>query len=109
MYSKNIYENIKEEKINEINTFAEGYKEFLSKCKTERLATKEAIRLAKEKGFVNLTSKKTLVAGDKVYVVNKDKNVMLFIIGNKPLTDGIRILGAHIDSPRLDIKQNPLY
>ena len=65
--------------------------------------------LAEEKGFKPLDSFETLKPGDKVYVNNRDKNIALFVIGNKPLTEGMRILGAHIDSPRMDLKQNPLY
>ena len=79
------------------------------KNKTERACVKDSIRLAKEKGFKPLDSFETLKPGDKVYVNNRDKNIALFVIGNKPLTEGMRILGAHIDSPRMDLKQNPLY
>ena len=89
--------------------YNEGYKDYISKNKTERACVKDSIRLAKEKGFKPLDSFETLKAGDKVYVNNRDKNIALFVIGNKPLTEGMRILGAHIDSPRMDLKQNPLY
>ena len=89
--------------------YNEGYKDYISKNKTERACVKDSIRLAEEKGFKPLDSFETLKAGDKVYVNNRDKNIALFVIGNKPLTEGMRILGAHIDSPRMDLKQNPLY
>ena len=89
--------------------YNEGYKDYISKNKTERACVKDSIRLAKEKGFKPLDSFETLKPGDKVYVNNRDKNIALFVIGNKPLTEGMRILGAHIDSPRMDLKQNPLY
>ena len=89
--------------------YNEGYKDYISKNKTERACVKDSIRLAEEKGFKPLDSFETLKPGDKVYVNNRDKNIALFVIGNKPLTEGMRILGAHIDSPRMDLKQNPLY
>ena len=109
MYSKNIWEELKEDKQKELFAFGEDYKAFLSAGKTERLCVKEALALAKAAGFKDLATVKSLKAGDKVYLVNKDKNIVLFKIGSKPLLDGLRVLGAHIDSPRLDIKQNPLY
>lgn len=93
--------------------FAEGYRQFLSQCKTERECvdyfTKKAIAL----GYINLEDViekgLTLKAGDRVYAVNKGKEFAAFNIGRQPLTAGINILGAHIDSPRMDLKQNPLY
>ena len=83
--------------------------EFLSNGKTERECVKESIVLAEAQGFKPLDAYEKLKSGDKVYVVNKNKNIALFIIGKKPLIEGLRILGAHIDSPRIDVKQNPLY
>ena len=109
MYRKNIWKDVSEEKTKAIFDFNEGYKDFLTLGKTERLCVIESEALAKKHGYVLLSECKSLKPGDKVYVVNKNKNIALFLIGKKPLTDGIRILGAHIDSPRLDIKQNPLY
>ena len=109
MYSKNAWEKYSDESLKELMDFNESYKEYISKGKTERLCVKESEKLAIEKGFVNIESVKELKAGDKVYFLNKNKNLCLYIIGKKDLTEGIRILGAHIDSPRLDIKQNPLY
>ena len=109
MYRKNIWNDVSEEKTKAIFDFNEGYKNFLTLGKTERLCVNESETLAKQNGYVLLSECKSLKPGDKVYVVNKNKNIALFLIGKKPLTEGIRILGAHIDSPRLDIKQNPLY
>lgn len=113
MYSKNIYKNCSQEKKELINTFCEQYKNFISEGKTERLCVKLALEEAKKAGYQCLedviNSKKEILPGDKLYSINKNKNIILFKIGSKPLTDGLRILGAHIDSPRLDIKQNPLY
>ena len=101
MYAKNTWEKYKD--------YNEGYKHYISKNKTERACVKDSIKLAEEKGFKPLESFDTLKSGDKVYVTNREKNIALFIIGKKPLTEGMRILGAHIDSPRMDLKQNPLY
>lgn len=108
MYAKNTWEKYKDN-LNEVMEYNEGYKDYISKNKTERACVKDSIHLAKEKGFKPLDSFETLKPGDKVYVNNRDKNIALFVIGNKPLTEGMRILGAHIDSPRMDLKQNPLY
>ena len=108
MYAKNTWEKYKDN-LNEVMEYNEGYKDYISKNKTERACVKDSIRLAKEKGFKPLDSFETLKPGDKVYVNNRDKNIALFVIGNKPLTEGMRILGAHIDSPRMDLKQNPIY
>ncbi|WP_295094243.1 aminopeptidase [uncultured Catenibacterium sp.] len=108
MYAKNTWEKYKDN-LNEVMEYNEGYKDYISKNKTERACVKDSIRLAEEKGFKPLNSFETLKPGDKVYVNNRDKNIALFVIGNKPLTEGMRILGAHIDSPRMDLKQNPLY
>lgn len=109
MYRKNAWEKYDEKTEAKVMEFAEGYKAFLSYAKTERLAVKEAVRLLESKGFKNVESVKSVKAGDKVYFINRKKNVCAFIVGKKPITDGIRILGAHIDSPRMDLKEHPLY
>ncbi|MGM0495335.1 MAG: aminopeptidase [Bacillota bacterium] len=109
MYAKNVWKKMTSEKNNQVNEFCEGYKDFISVGKTERLCVNEAKAIAKKHGYKELSDYKSLKPGDKVYVINKNKNIALFLIGEKPLTEGLRILGAHIDSPRLDIKQNPLY
>jgi aspartyl aminopeptidase len=93
-------------------SFAEQYKTFLDKAKTEREFVREAVLLCESKGFRNidtLTEDHPLVPGDKVYRVVKNKLIMMAVIGTNPMTDGTRMLGAHVDSPRIDIKQNPLY
>lgn len=111
--NKNAWTKYSENQIEEVFDFCNGYKDFISKCKTERECTKEIIRLSEEQGYKNLDdiikNNKKLTSGDKVYVNNKGKAVALFIIGNEPMENGLKILGAHIDSPRLDLKQNPLY
>ena len=108
MYKKNAWKKYNGD-YKAIFDFNEGYKSFISNGKTERLAVNETLKLAKEKGFKDISEFKTLNKGDKVYVTNMNKNVALFVVGEKLLTEGLRILGAHIDSPRLDLKQNPLY
>ena len=99
--------------INKLNELANDYKKFLSNNKTEREITKEVIKRAEEKGFINLDNlvknNTELKPNDKIYVNNRNKSIALFVIGQEPLENGINILGAHIDSPRLDVKSNPLY
>ena len=109
MYAKNAWNKYSGDTLNELMKFNEEYKEYITNGKTERLCVKEAVKLAEEKGFKNLKECKSLKTGDKVYAVNKDKNIATFVIGEKPIEEGLRILGAHIDSPRIDVKQNPLY
>ena len=93
--------------------YCEGYRRYLSASKTERESVAEAVKLLKEHGYRDLkdviASGETLKAGDKVYSVNMDKTLSAFLIGEEPMEKGMKILGAHVDSPRLDIKQNPLY
>ncbi len=89
--------------------FSEGYKDFLNTGKTERLAVSEALRLAEANGFSDLEKKETLQPGDKVYFVNRHKNVFLAVIGREAAEAGIHFVIAHIDCPRVDLKQNPVY
>lgn len=109
MYGKLAWEKYNDEQINDIMTFNEGYKNYITKGKTERLCVSETVKLAMAHGYKELNEVDILKPGDKVYVTNMKKNIALFVIGKKPLEDGMRILGAHIDSPRMDLKQNPLY
>ena len=95
--------------IDVVMKFSDDYKNFLDSSKTERESVKSAIALAKKNGFKDLNDVKTLKAGDKVYYNNRGKALAMFVIGKKPMEDGLNILGAHIDSPRLDLKQHPLY
>ena len=108
MYAKNAWNKYSENK-QDLISFCEDYKKFITKGKTERRCVEEAILEAEKAGFKNIDSFKTLKTGDKVYATKKEKNFASFIIGEKPLEEGLRVLGAHIDSPRLDLKQNPLY
>lgn len=109
MYRENAWKKYSAKEEKEVYKFAEGYKEFLSAAKTERLAVKEAVKRLEAKGFKNAEGVKSVKAGDKVYFVNKNKNVCAFVVGSKPVTAGLRVLGAHIDSPRMDLKEHPLY
>ena len=89
--------------------YCEGYKEFLNTGKTERECVKEAVRMLKEAGYRLFDRSETYAPGDKVYFVNREKAVIATTFGTKPLREGLRINGAHIDAPRLDLKPNPLY
>lgn len=109
MYRENAWLKYDQKELKNVMKFADGYKEFLSISKTERLATKEAVKQLEAAGFKFAKEVKSLKVGDKIYFVNKNKNVCAFIIGKKQLEEGLRILGAHIDSPRLDLKEHPLY
>lgn len=109
MYGKYAFEKYKGEEMKKVTDFAENYIEFLSASKTERLAIKNSLELAKKLGFKDLNEIETLKPGDKVYALNRGKNIALYVIGKEKIEKGLNILGAHIDSPRIDIKQNPLY
>ena len=109
MYNKYAYSKYEGEAKVALDKFANDYIDFLSRSKTERVFTKNATELAEKFGFKDINSVKSLKAGDKVYSINRGKNIALFVIGKEDIEKGINILGAHIDSPRLDVKQNPLY
>ena len=101
------------EDMDRVFSFSESYKDFISRCKTERECVKEFMAIAKRNGFRDLESViaegGSIKPGDKLFANNMGKTLALFVIGTQPLEKGMRILGAHIDSPRLDLKQNPLY
>lgn len=111
VYKKtNFYKQLSVKEKKKVFDFAENYKVFLNECKTERECTSFAIMRAKEKGFKEYHFGDKLEVGDKRYFINRDKGVTLFKIGNRPLeTEGLRIVVAHIDAPRLDLKQLPIY
>lgn len=107
---KNYYETASEAERKEIFDYAEGYKHFLDAAKTEREACAVAVQLAQEKGFTEYKFGDKLKKGDKKYFVNRGKSVVVFRIGTKNVEeDGVRLIASHIDAPRIDIKQNPLY
>lgn len=113
MERKNVWTGYSEEDLKEIEKLSDNYRNFLDKGKTERECVRQAVKMAEKAGYKNLDefieNGKKLEAGDKVYSVYMDKSIAMFNIGKKPIEEGLNILGAHIDSPRLDIKQNPLY
>lgn len=106
---KNVYRDMPQDEKRAMLELADDYRYFLDRGKTERECVYEAVKLAEANGFVPFESKDTLSAGDRVYILNRGKNIMLCVIGSDDITDGLNIVGAHIDSPRLDLKQNPLY
>ena len=98
-----------ETEIKKADKFCEGYKKFVTNAKTEREAAAEAVKEAEKNGFEEYVHGKKYKPGDKFYYLNRKKAIILCVMGKKPLSDGVRIAVAHIDSPRLDLKQNPLY
>ena len=113
MERKNAWKSYSEQQLTELEVLARKYREFLDHGKTERECVCAAVELAKAAGYRDLeeviAAGDGLKAGDKVYAVNMKKSIALFHIGSGSMEQGLRILGAHIDSPRLDLKQNPLY
>ena len=106
---KNGYDLLDEAALAEMESYCEGYKAFMDAAKTEREAVDEAIAQARVQGFVPYERGMALKAGDKVYRSNRGKSLMLAVIGQAPLSEGVQIGAAHIDSPRLDLKPYPLY
>ena len=107
---KNVYKNADGKELEKIYDFAEGYKDFLNNSKTERDAALTAKKLAEENGFKPFSFSEKLKAGDKRYFINRHKNVFLISVGTEDVSkDGVRIMVAHVDSPRLDLKPNPMF
>lgn len=113
MDRKNIWTSYSREQKEELKEINDKYKHCLDAGKTERECVELSVNMARKAGYRELeevlASGETLKAGDKVYTVNMNKMLVLFRIGEKPISEGMNILGAHIDSPRIDVKQNPLY
>ena len=113
MERKNLWEVYDEKQLKELEKLSAEYREFLDNGKTERECIDTIVNLCEEKGYVELEKAiaegKKLKKGDKVYSVWMNKSIALYRLGEKPMTEGMNILGAHIDSPRMDVKQNPLY
>jgi len=103
------WEGLEESKKEEIFNYCNGYIKFLNESKTEREVIKTSKRMAEERGFKDINEFVSLTAGDKVYYINRDKSMYLAVIGENNIQNGINIIGAHADSPRLDLKPNPLY
>ena len=106
---KNGYDRLSEADRAAMEDYCAGYKRFLDVSKTERLCAAETIRLAEEKGYRPYTPGMAVKPGDKLFLRNRGKAVMLAHIGQAPLAEGVQLAAAHIDSPRLDLKPNPLY
>jgi len=113
MEQKSVWETYSSKQLKELEVVNKDYRDFLDNAKTERECVDVIINMVEQSGYVELSEKakagKGLKKGDKVYAVNMNKGIVLFNIGDEPLEKGMNILGAHIDSPRIDIKSNPLY
>ena len=113
MYAKNAWQQYSPEDMKALEAFAQDYRKFLDGGKTERECVKEAVAEAEAKGFRSLDdvirSGETVKPGERIYCAWMKKSFMAFIVGTEPMENGMNILGAHIDSPRMDIKQNPMY
>ncbi|MBD5537095.1 MAG: aminopeptidase [Lachnospiraceae bacterium] len=113
MEKKNLWEVYSEKQLKELEKLSDGYRTFLDNGKTERECIDTIVNMIEEAGYVELekaaASGKKLKKGDKVYSVWMNKSIAIYRLGEKPLVEGMNILGAHIDSPRMDVKQNPLY
>lgn len=111
---ESLWKSLDNEKLQEAQIFGESYKDFIDNSKTERKCVKEIIRQAEANGFVSFEEylnkrKENLTCGEKLYFVNKEKAVILAVIGEEPIESGVNIIGTHIDSPRLDLKPFPFY
>ena len=113
MTRKTAWENYDSEKLQALEAFAQDYRGFIDQGKTERECAALAAAAARDAGFIDLDQAvregRRLVPGDRVYRLWMNKSIVLFVVGERPLEEGMQILGAHIDSPRIDLKQNPLY
>ena len=106
---KNGWESLKDSDKKKIFEYSKGYMDFINEAKTERECVKKITEILDKNGFRNIENVANLKAGDKVYYINRYKNVYAAVIGTDDLSKGFNIIGAHIDSPRLDLKPNPLY
>ncbi|TCO66985.1 aminopeptidase [Caldanaerobacter subterraneus] len=104
-----VWTKISSEEREKVFEFAEGYKEFMAECKTERETAEKIIKIAEEHGFIDIEKATNLKPGSKVYYNNKGKSVVLAVIGKESMQKGIKAVASHIDSPRIDLKPNPLY
>ncbi len=113
MERPNAWNSYKKTELKKVDALAESYKDFLNRGKTERECVEYAVEALEKAGYVSLdraiADGKKLKSGDKIYLNKMNKAVVAFYLGNKPLEDGMNIVGAHIDSPRIDLKQNPFY
>lgn len=105
----NVIEKLTDSEISEMEKLCSDYRVFLDRGKTERECIDITIEMAEKQGFKNIDEVLELKAGDKVYKINRNKNIMLSVIGSEDIEKGFNLVGSHVDSPRLDLKQNPLY
>ena len=103
------WDKISDSQKEDIYKFSDDYIHYLNKCKTEREAVDFSKEILIKNGFIDLKEKVVLIPGDKVFYINREKTIYAAVIGEKPLEAGLNVVGAHIDSPRLDLKPNPLY
>ena len=106
---ENGWKSKSEEEKSNILEYAKGYMNYMNCSKTEREIVASSKKIAEQNGFQNIENCQELKAGDKVYYINREKSMYLAIIGEEPIENGLNIIGAHADSPRLDLKPNPLY
>jgi len=106
---KNVFDILSDEELKACEEYARGYMRYLSDARTEREAVREAVELAKSAGFTEYVFGKQYSPGDKVYYVNRKKALFLAVFGRKPLSEGVNLAAAHVDSPRLDLKQVPMH
>ena len=106
---KDVYSTLDKNQLKMVDEYSISYIDFLNKAKTERLCVEEALKMLNDAGFYDINKKEELNPGDKIYFVNKEKSLFVAIIGKENLLNGVNIIGAHIDSPRLDLKPMPLF
>ena len=106
---KNGWETLSDSEKQNVFNFSKEYIKFINEAKTERECVKKITEILEKNGFINIENKDSLKTGDKIYYINRYKNVYAAVIGSEDLKNGFNIIGAHIDSPRLDLKPNPLY
>ena len=109
MERRNAWKSYTEADLAKLEAFSAAYRAFLDAGKTERECVAESVHIAEEKGFADMSAVTSAKPGDRLYLNWMNKSIMLFVVGSEPLETGMNILGAHIDSPRIDVKQNPLY
>ena len=106
---KNIYENLTEKEKIDMERYINGYMNFMAVVKTEYEGIREAVIMLENEGFKDIYTYTKLKSGDKVYFINKEKSLYAAVIGSHDIIDGLNIIGAHIDSPSIDLKPMPIY
>ena len=101
---KDVYQALDKKELKKVDEYAKDYIKFLNEAKTERLCVDVALEMLHKSGFEDINKKEKLLPGDKIYFINKYKSLFVAVIGKKGLIEGVNIIGAHIDSPRIDLK-----